>query len=71
MELLDNPDFSSEYSRETGDIDEFNPKLIPLQRDSYLGEFLLWSESVLGIDVRSHFINLLMRVCFAIVRRHL
>ncbi|XP_070692438.1 integrin alpha-6-like [Pempheris klunzingeri] len=37
MEPLDNLDFSSEDPRETGDIDQFNPKLIPLQRDSYLG----------------------------------
>ncbi|XP_045885945.1 integrin alpha-6-like [Micropterus dolomieu] len=37
MELLDNLDIFSEGSRETGDIDELNPTLIPLQRDSYLG----------------------------------
>uniref|UniRef100_A0A8C3A5E6 Integrin alpha 6 n=1 Tax=Cyclopterus lumpus TaxID=8103 RepID=A0A8C3A5E6_CYCLU len=37
MELLDNLDISSADSRETGDIDQFNMKLIPLQRNSYLG----------------------------------
>ncbi|XP_044062369.1 integrin alpha-6-like isoform X2 [Siniperca chuatsi] len=38
MELLDNLDiYSEEPSRETGDIDQFNSKLIPLQRNSYLG----------------------------------
>uniref|UniRef100_A0A8C3G6C0 Integrin alpha-2 domain-containing protein n=1 Tax=Cyclopterus lumpus TaxID=8103 RepID=A0A8C3G6C0_CYCLU len=43
MELLDNLDISSADSRETGDIDQFNMKLIPLQRNSYLGQFLVWS----------------------------
>ncbi|XP_056295655.1 integrin alpha-6-like isoform X1 [Pseudoliparis swirei] len=37
MELLDNLDISSADSRETGDVDKFNMKLIPLQRNSYLG----------------------------------
>ncbi|XP_070769684.1 integrin alpha-6-like [Enoplosus armatus] len=37
MELLDNLDVYSEGPRETGDIDQFNPKLIPLQRNSFLG----------------------------------
>lgn len=37
MELLDNLEFFSEDSRETGDIDQFNRNLIPLQRNSYLG----------------------------------
>ncbi|KAK9518357.1 hypothetical protein VZT92_023666 [Zoarces viviparus] len=38
MELLDNMDIvPSADPRETGDIDQFNPKLIPLQRNSYLG----------------------------------
>ncbi|XP_008293636.1 integrin alpha-6-like [Stegastes partitus] len=37
MELLDNLDIFSESPRETGDIDQFNLKLIPLQRNSYLG----------------------------------
>uniref|UniRef100_A0A3P8RXC4 Integrin subunit alpha 6 n=1 Tax=Amphiprion percula TaxID=161767 RepID=A0A3P8RXC4_AMPPE len=37
MELLDNLDIFSEDPRETGDIDQFNPKLIPFQRNSYLG----------------------------------
>lgn len=46
MELLDNLDISSADSRETGDVDQFNMKLIPLQRNSYLGQFLVWSESV-------------------------
>ncbi|XP_078145154.1 integrin alpha-6-like [Centroberyx gerrardi] len=37
MEPLDNLAVSSEEARETGDIDQFNPRLIPLQRNSYLG----------------------------------
>ncbi|XP_034454867.1 integrin alpha-6-like [Hippoglossus hippoglossus] len=37
LELLDNRDVFSEDPRETGNIDLFNPKLIPLQRASYLG----------------------------------
>nr|XP_046261717.1 integrin alpha-6-like [Scatophagus argus] len=37
MEPLDNLDIFGENPRETGDIDQFNPKLIPLQRNSYLG----------------------------------
>ncbi|XP_071314514.1 integrin alpha-6-like [Trachinotus anak] len=37
LELLDNLEILSEDPRETGDIDQFNPKLIPLQRNSYLG----------------------------------
>ncbi|XP_029298036.1 integrin alpha-6-like [Cottoperca gobio] len=37
MEPLDNLDISSAERRETGDIDQFNLKLIPLQRNSYLG----------------------------------
>ncbi|XP_076595871.1 integrin alpha-6-like [Chaetodon auriga] len=37
MEFLDNLHVHSEYPRETGNIDRFNPKLIPLQRNSYLG----------------------------------
>ncbi|XP_076005382.1 integrin alpha-6-like [Genypterus blacodes] len=38
MELLDNRmDSSDEEPRETGDTDQFNEELIPLQRNSYLG----------------------------------
>ncbi|KAG8003856.1 Integrin alpha-6 [Nibea albiflora] len=37
MELLDNPDIFTEDSRETGDINQLNAELIPLQSDSYLG----------------------------------
>ncbi|XP_015243122.1 PREDICTED: integrin alpha-6-like [Cyprinodon variegatus] len=37
MEHLDDLDFDSERPCETGDIDQFNHKLIPLQRTSYLG----------------------------------
>ncbi|KAM9376193.1 integrin alpha-6-like [Pholidichthys leucotaenia] len=37
MEPLDNQDFDSDEPRETGDKDQFNPKLIPLHRSSYLG----------------------------------
>ncbi len=39
MEPLNNLDISSEDARETGDIDQFDPELIPLQRTSYLGLF--------------------------------
>ncbi|XP_057705780.1 integrin alpha-6-like [Corythoichthys intestinalis] len=37
LELLDNPDVYGELPRETGNIDLFNSKLIPLQSNSYLG----------------------------------
>lgn len=37
MEPLDNVDIDSEDPRETGDIDQFNHRLIPLHRSSYLG----------------------------------
>ncbi|XP_033829925.1 integrin alpha-6-like [Periophthalmus magnuspinnatus] len=37
MEPLDNTDIDSEDPRETGDVNQFNPKLIPLHRSSYLG----------------------------------
>uniref|UniRef100_A0A669EW55 Integrin alpha-6 n=1 Tax=Oreochromis niloticus TaxID=8128 RepID=A0A669EW55_ORENI len=37
MEVLDNLDLYSEDARETGNIDDFNPKLIPLKSNSYLG----------------------------------
>lgn len=45
MDPLNNLVFSSEESRETGDIEQFNPELIPLQRNSYLGQFfnLVWA----------------------------
>lgn len=39
MELLDNEDLLSEDPRETGNIDLFDPKIIPLQTSSYLGQF--------------------------------
>lgn len=43
MDPLDNH-ISIEDTRETGDIDQFEPKLIPLQKNSYLGQFssLVW-----------------------------
>lgn len=41
MEVLDNLDIYSEDAREAGNIDDFNPKLIPLKSNSYLGQFLL------------------------------
>ncbi len=50
MEVLDNLDFSSEDPRETGDIEQFNPGLIPFQRTSYLGQFLsqsVWASYIL------------------------
>lgn len=51
MEVLDDLDFTSEDARETGDIDQFNQKLIPLQRNSYLGQFPWWSKLVsVGIN---------------------
>lgn len=68
MEPVDNKEIYSEDTRETGNAGTFNPKLIPIQRDSYLGEFLLWSESVCGSQVTSCFIHLL-RLWFATVRR--
>ncbi|KAF7660991.1 hypothetical protein LDENG_00271160 [Lucifuga dentata] len=37
MEILDNFVVSDEEPRETGNIDQFDSKLIPLQRNSYLG----------------------------------
>ncbi|KAM9357368.1 integrin alpha-6-like [Symphorus nematophorus] len=37
MEPLDNLELISDDPRETGDIDQFNLDLIPLQRNSYLG----------------------------------
>ncbi|KAM4621915.1 integrin alpha-6-like [Polymixia lowei] len=37
MELLDNLVVSSEDPRETGDRDRFDPRLIPLRNNSYLG----------------------------------
>ncbi|XP_063732116.1 integrin alpha-6-like isoform X2 [Eleginops maclovinus] len=37
MELLDNQDIDAADSRETGDIEQFNRELIPLQENSYLG----------------------------------
>uniref|UniRef100_A0A8C4E7B2 Integrin alpha-6 n=1 Tax=Dicentrarchus labrax TaxID=13489 RepID=A0A8C4E7B2_DICLA len=37
MQPLDNQVYPSEESRETGNSDQFNTQLIPLQRDSYLG----------------------------------
>ncbi|XP_039871880.1 integrin alpha-6-like [Simochromis diagramma] len=37
MEVLDNLDIYSVDARETGNIDDFNPKLIPLKSNSYLG----------------------------------
>ncbi|XP_075336630.1 integrin alpha-6-like [Odontesthes bonariensis] len=37
MEVLDNLDLFGVAPRETGDIDQFNRKLIPLQKNSYLG----------------------------------
>lgn len=46
MEPLDNLAFPSETPRETGDLDQFQPKLIPLQRNSYLGQCLIGSKSV-------------------------
>lgn len=42
MEPVDNLAISSEERRETGDLDQFDPKLIPLQSNSYLGQFLVW-----------------------------
>lgn len=50
MEPLDNLAISSEDRRETGDIDQFDPKLIPLQSNSYLGQFLVWFDFLEGIN---------------------
>lgn len=46
MDPLDNLDISREDPRETGDIDQLRPELIPLQRSSYLGQCLIGSKSV-------------------------
>lgn len=47
MERLDNQGIIGADGRETGDIDKFDSRLIPLQRNSYLGQLLVCSESVL------------------------
>ena len=60
LELMDNLDIFSEDPRETGDIDLFNPELIPLQRDSYLGQFLVRSQPFWVFKVVSFFINLMV-----------
>lgn len=39
MEAIDDFSFPIDDPRETGDIDQFNPELIPLLRNSYLGWF--------------------------------
>lgn len=41
MEAID--DFPVDDRRETGDIDQFNPELIPLLRNSYQGWFEVFS----------------------------
>lgn len=47
MDPLDNNNIDNEVeARETGDNDRFEVKLIPLQRNSYLGECLVISKSV-------------------------
>lgn len=52
MDPLDNQNISSEAPRETGDLDQFEPKLIPLQRNSYLGQCLIGSKSVWAANLR-------------------
>lgn len=44
MEILNKNDNLVVYSRESGDIDQFEAELIPLQGNSYLGEFRVCSE---------------------------
>lgn len=54
MDPLDNNNFDDEVmARETGDNDRFDVKLIPLQRNSYLGECLVISKS--GWSVKPNF----------------
>lgn len=60
MELLDNLEMFSDDPRETGDIDLFKSELIPLQRDSYLGQFPVWSQSVSGFKVAFFCTNLMV-----------
>lgn len=62
LEDLDNEDFDNldEVPRETGDIDLFNPKLIPLKDNSYLGQFLVWSGLIMVFKVAFPFINLMI-----------
>lgn len=46
LDPLDNNKINYEVkSRESGDNDKFDVKLIPLQRNSYLGECLVTSKS--------------------------
>ncbi|CAN9514650.1 unnamed protein product [Ophioblennius macclurei] len=50
MEPLDNLDYDSDEPRETGDIDQFNPNLIPLQISSYLGFSIDSGMALIGRD---------------------
>lgn len=54
MDPLDNNKIDDEVkARETGDNDRFEVKLIPLQKNSYLGECLVISKS--GWSVKPNF----------------
>lgn len=50
MEIIDDFPFPIDDPRETGDIDHFNPELIPLLRNSYLGWFEFWSYSFSHVE---------------------
>lgn len=61
MDPLNNLVFSSEEPCETGDIDQFNSELIPLHSNSFLGQFLIWSASVMAFQVRFYFLDPMIR----------
>lgn len=45
MEAIEDFPFPIDDPRETGNLDQFNPELIPLQGNSYLGRFEFCSDS--------------------------
>lgn len=50
MEAIDNYPYPLNDPRETGDIDQFDQTLIPLQQDSYLGQFEFCSHSLSSVE---------------------
>lgn len=49
MEDIDNYPFPMNDPRETGDIDQFDQRLIPLLSDSYLGQFEFCSSALSSV----------------------
>lgn len=49
MEDIDNYPFPMNDPRETGDIDQFDQRLIPLPSDSYLGQFEFCSSALSSV----------------------